>query len=135
MKLLSLLEHTYLTGGFTTRSNYARDNTETIAQAACQGYLTIDTPRDGWGCVWRLTVNGSILLERSAHELNTTSDEEQRRVQQEATFRKVEAESSDAILSQPMSWFEEIASQYSGSSPTGIHQFGGGYDTAPYHAR
>ena len=133
MKLLSLLEHTFLTGGFTTRSDYARTNAETIAQAACRGYLTTDTPRDGWGCVWRLTVNGSILLERSAYELDKDCDEEQQRqAQQEATFRRVEDDCSDATLSRPMSWFEELQAQY------GIHPFvqcGGGYDTAPYHNR
>ena len=142
MKLLSLLEHTYLTGGFTTRSDYARTNAETIAQAACRGYLTIDTPRDGWGCVWRLTVSGHWRLDMDAATLDNACDldeEEQRQAQQQSTFRKIEHESSDALLSKPMSWFEEIQAKYGINPPTDDRppfvQYGGGYDTAPYHGR
>lgn len=59
MILQDLLEHTFLVGGFTTRSDVARENAEVIAQAAISGLLTTLTPRDGFGSVWRLTPEGS----------------------------------------------------------------------------
>lgn len=58
MTLSALLEFTFLAGGFTTRSDTARENAEIIAEAAIKGYLTTHTPRDGFGNVWRLSSFG-----------------------------------------------------------------------------
>lgn len=58
MNLQKLLEFTFLVGGFTTRSDTARENAELIAEAAIKGYITTHTPRDGFGNVWRLTSFG-----------------------------------------------------------------------------
>ena len=53
-----LLIHFYDTGGVTTRSDYARSNTDLIASAACQGLISTLCPDGSWGRVWRLTVKG-----------------------------------------------------------------------------
>lgn len=58
MTIQELLEHTFLVGGFTTRSDLARDNAELIAEASQRGYITTLTPKDGFANVWRLTVDG-----------------------------------------------------------------------------
>lgn len=58
MTTLELLEYTFLAGGFTTRSDTARENAELVAEAAQQGFLMTLTPRDGYGSVWRLTPRG-----------------------------------------------------------------------------
>lgn len=55
MTLLDLLEHTYLVGGYTTKSDFARVEADLIAQAAVTGFLTTQVPRDGFQSVWRLT--------------------------------------------------------------------------------
>lgn len=60
--IFAILEHTFLAGGFTTRSDFARNNAEIVAQLAQQGLLTTDTPRDGFGSVWRLSGNGFVTL-------------------------------------------------------------------------
>lgn len=62
MELIELLEHTYLSGGFTTRSDMARLNAELVAEAATKGLLTTETPRDGFLSVWRLTAEGLDVL-------------------------------------------------------------------------
>lgn len=72
MTLAQLLEFTFLSGGFTTRSDAARDNAEMIAEAAIKGYLTTATPRDGFGNVWRLTPFGLTMV----FTLTTDGDEE-----------------------------------------------------------
>ena len=62
MNLLELIEHTYLAGGYTTRSDIARCNAELIAEAAICGLITTGTPRDGFGSVWRITAKGIVFL-------------------------------------------------------------------------
>lgn len=62
MTLLELLEHTFLAGGFTTRSDTARENAELVAEGAILGYLTTRTPRDGYRTVWRLTNSGQTRM-------------------------------------------------------------------------
>jgi hypothetical protein len=62
MNLHELLEFTFLSGGFTTRSDTARENAELIAEAAIKGYLTTNTPRDGFCNVWRLSSFGLSSL-------------------------------------------------------------------------
>jgi len=62
MTRTELLEHTFLAGGFTTRSDVARENAELIAEAAQLGLLTTQTPRDGFGAVWRMTPIGLSVL-------------------------------------------------------------------------
>lgn len=58
MTLLGLLEYIYLAGGFTTRSDMAREHAEMVAYAAQLGYITTLTPSDGFGNVWRLSMRG-----------------------------------------------------------------------------
>jgi hypothetical protein len=62
MTLLELLEHAFLAGGFTTKSDFARAEADLIAQASIVGFLTTQTPRDGFGSVWRLTPQGQIAM-------------------------------------------------------------------------
>lgn len=72
--LLNTLEFAFLSGGFTTRSDFARKNSEIIAVAAQGGLLTTNTPRDGFGNVWRLTAIGNTLLFGGVRAfLNTTA--------------------------------------------------------------
>jgi hypothetical protein len=59
---LDLLELLYLIGGATTRSNLARENAERIAELAVCGYITTETPFDGFQSVWRLTPEGVEYL-------------------------------------------------------------------------
>jgi hypothetical protein len=48
----------YETGGFTTRSDFARQNAEAVAAAACQGFITTEVPREGFTTAWRCTPLG-----------------------------------------------------------------------------
>lgn len=59
---VAILEFAYLSGGFTTRSDFARNNAEMVAQLGQRGFLTTDTPRDGYSNVWRLTADGHEVL-------------------------------------------------------------------------
>jgi hypothetical protein len=70
MTELEILEYAYLNGGFTTRSDFTRANTEMVAKLACLGFLTTVTPRDGYGSVWRLTVQGLTTLADEAESLS-----------------------------------------------------------------
>jgi hypothetical protein len=56
--LNTLLTHTYIAGGFTTRSDTARRQAEAIAEAACKGLITTQTPDGFYSSVWRLTAIG-----------------------------------------------------------------------------
>jgi hypothetical protein len=50
---------------FTTRSDYARENTEQVAVAACLGLITVKhhNTLNEWGRTWRITAAGLQLLE------------------------------------------------------------------------
>jgi hypothetical protein len=50
---------------FTTRSDFARANTELVAIAACLGLLTVmhHNTLNEWGNNWRITARGLRLLE------------------------------------------------------------------------
>lgn len=65
-EVASVVQYAYETGGFTTRSDYARGHIEAIAAAACQGFLTTEVPGVGFGPAWRITALGldglSIIL-------------------------------------------------------------------------
>jgi hypothetical protein len=50
--------YAYSMGGFSTRSNYARENAEAVAASAVQGFITTEVPREGYGTVWRPTPRG-----------------------------------------------------------------------------
>lgn len=63
-KLLKVLRRAW-SSPFTTRSDYARENTEEVAVAACLGLITVkhhDTLTE-WGRTWRITAAGLQLLE------------------------------------------------------------------------
>ena len=72
MKLQKLLEYAFLAGGFTTRSDIARENAELVAEACQKGLITTQTPGPdgGYANVWRLTSLGHVNLDwetKSAH--------------------------------------------------------------------
>lgn len=50
---------------FTTRSDYARDNMEDVAMAACLGLITVKhhNTLHEWGRTWRITAAGLAQLE------------------------------------------------------------------------
>jgi hypothetical protein len=49
---------------FTTRSVFAREHTDEIAQAACLGLISTHDPDSGqWGRTWRITAQGLLSLE------------------------------------------------------------------------
>jgi len=57
-EVLEVVQYAYETGGFTTRSDYARAHVEAVAAAACQGFLTTEVPGAGFGFNWRATSLG-----------------------------------------------------------------------------
>lgn len=57
-EVLSVVQYAFDTGGFTTRSDYARSHVEAIAAAAVQGFLTTEVPGSGFGSVWRASALG-----------------------------------------------------------------------------
>lgn len=58
----SVVFHAFHSGGFTTRSDFARHNAEAVAAAALQGFLTTEVPREGFGHVWRASPLGADAL-------------------------------------------------------------------------
>lgn len=55
---LEVLRYSYEVGGFTTRSDYSRANADAVASCACQGLITTEVPREGFGNIWRVTSRG-----------------------------------------------------------------------------
>lgn len=53
-----VVQYAFETGGFTTRSDYARTHMEAVAAAAVQGFLTTEVPGQGFGNHWRATALG-----------------------------------------------------------------------------
>lgn len=53
-----VVSYAFETGGFTTRSDYARAHVEAVAAAAVQGFLTTEVPGQGFGNHWRATALG-----------------------------------------------------------------------------
>jgi hypothetical protein len=53
-----VVQYAFDTGGFTTRSDYARAHVEAVAAAAVQGFLTTEVPGQGFGSHWRATALG-----------------------------------------------------------------------------
>jgi hypothetical protein len=60
--LNSVLSEAFERGGFTARSDYARENAELVAQAACLGLLSTKLPDGSFGNIWRLTRKGYDTL-------------------------------------------------------------------------
>lgn len=54
----AVVQYAYETGGFTTRSDYARANAEAVAAASVQGFLSTEVPGLGFGPAWRITALG-----------------------------------------------------------------------------
>lgn len=48
--------------GFTTRSDFARQNAELVAQAACLGLISTKVPDGVFGGIWSLTPLGLTTL-------------------------------------------------------------------------
>lgn len=74
MTLLDLIEYTYLAGGFTTKSDFARAEADLIAQASSVGFLTTQTPRDGFLSVWRLTPQALVYMWESSGDVPADDD-------------------------------------------------------------
>lgn len=62
MNLFDLVHYIYLTGGTTTKSDFAREYATRIAEAASVGLITTETPMDGFGNVWRVSPEGLLSL-------------------------------------------------------------------------
>ena len=67
--MILVLSHAW-SSPFTTRSGFARDNADLIAEAASRQLITtFDIPRNTWGRTWRITATGlDILEEQHNHE-------------------------------------------------------------------
>ena len=62
--------------GFTTKSDFSRENTDYVAIAACMGFITTRIfPPDVWGSTWNITSKGLLALE-SIYGICTEEDEE-----------------------------------------------------------
>lgn len=48
--------------GFSTRSNFARENAEAVACACAEGLITTRYPSGEYGSVWRCTARGANQL-------------------------------------------------------------------------
>lgn len=63
--------------GFTTKSDFARDNTDYVAIAACMGWITTRIfPPDVWGSSWNITSKGLLALE-SIYGIDTTEEDQE----------------------------------------------------------
>jgi hypothetical protein len=58
----AVVYYAYTVGGFTTRSDFARNNAEAVAAAAVQGFITTEVPGEGYGSVWRPSPLGADAL-------------------------------------------------------------------------
>lgn len=56
-------------GGFTTKSDYARFNADQVAIAASEGWITTMLPGGGFGRSWYITLTGL------AHLLDVVNDQ------------------------------------------------------------
>jgi hypothetical protein len=52
-------------GGFTTRSDFAREHADYIAIAACKGLITTGYLDGEWGRTWYVTAKGLKYLVKS----------------------------------------------------------------------
>ena len=63
--------------GFTTKSDFARENTDFVAITACMGFITTRIfPPDVWGSTWNITSKGLLALE-SVYGISTEEDTEE----------------------------------------------------------
>lgn len=62
MNTFDTVHFIYLSGGTTTKSDFAREYATQIAEAASSGLITTETPMDGFGNVWRVTPDGLMSL-------------------------------------------------------------------------
>lgn len=58
----AVVAHCYDVGGFTTRSDYARENAEAVAAAGIQGLITTEVPGRGFGSAWRASALGLDMM-------------------------------------------------------------------------
>lgn len=66
---LDTLRHAYVSGGFKTKSDYARNHATLVATAASLGFISTILPGDIATDTWRVTSKGLTLLEKHG---NTT---------------------------------------------------------------
>lgn len=63
--------------GFTTKSDFARENADYVAIAACMGFTTTRIfPPDVWGSTWNITSKGLLALE-AIYGVKTEEDPEE----------------------------------------------------------
>lgn len=59
--------------GFTTKSDFAREQADAVAMLACCGLITTHMQDDTWTNLWKITSEGLLFLEeilRGDHEQN-----------------------------------------------------------------
>ena len=49
--------------GFTTKSDFARDNADAVAMLACCGLISTHLQDDTWSNLWKITSEGLTFLE------------------------------------------------------------------------
>jgi len=49
--------------GFTTKSDFARDNADAVAMLACCGLISTHLQDDTWSNMWKITADGLVFLE------------------------------------------------------------------------
>lgn len=63
--------------GFTVKCDFARDNAEYVAIAACMGWITTRIfPPDVWGSAWQITSKGLLALEE-LYGIDTNEEDEE----------------------------------------------------------
>lgn len=48
--------------GFSTKSDFARENADWVAMAACLGLISTSVPNRGFGRTWRVTESGLRMI-------------------------------------------------------------------------
>lgn len=62
--------------GFTTKSDFGRENADYVAIASCMGWITTRIfPPDVWGSTWNITAKGLLALE-AIYGIDTTEEDE-----------------------------------------------------------
>lgn len=63
--------------GFTTKSDFARENADYVAITACMGFISTRIfPPDVWGSTWQITAKGLLALEEF-YGIDTTEEDEE----------------------------------------------------------
>ena len=72
-KLIDVVHRAY-TQGFSTKSDFAREQADYVAIAACMGLISTSVPQVGYGRIWRATASGINRL--SSNEVKISHQKE-----------------------------------------------------------